>query len=463
MNKLNATFSQKILFDSAVIVFMIHILFGLLRYFITISDYYIINYILGGVIAVTGILYYKLYRPKLRLNTDFSLLLVLLAWYLISCMVMNKHYNGNYFVYNKDPLFDTAFLFLIIYPMGKYAAKHGLDPFSRIVLHIFLLCWTLFMIYVLENVLQNHIISTPNGGQIGMSSNIQLYLNCNPNTTGAIELVMTMLCLCMVIWNKGWIWRIIYGISTSIHFIILILSNSRTCFYAILVFFVAVAFMAIVNCKWNKTKTRFLIAGIIAILVGFCFYYFRDLAFDCHESITHLRELLTGSSEGSAARESTGSTINAISSGRISIYGFALKAMVYNTQRFLTGVTPAAVNAVISQIGGPEYNTYTHNQFLEIGVALGVPCMAVFIAWLYTVVKNSIKLCFKHKEGLAVLLVPIVVAVLLLANMPEATLLFYRFLTSYIFFFMCAWIIGRAEIKEAESLNMKKQKSRKKR
>ena len=51
---------------------------------------------------------------------------------------------------------------------------------------------------------------------------------------------------------------------------------------------------------------------------------------------------------------------------------------------------------------------------------------------------------FRNREtDPALLLLPVLFAMLLLANMTEATLLFYQFSSAYVFFFICGLINER--------------------
>lgn len=131
-------------------------------------------------------------------------------------------------------------------------------------------------------------------------------------------------------------------------------------------------------------------------------------------------------------------------SGRLRIWRVALKAMFVSPRRFLLGATPHGVwNAVLTASNG-KINMYTHNQILEIGVALGVPSMVLFLFFIIYMARSSASYVLSHPEDRETLMAASFIAIMLLFNLFEATLLFYRFINSYPFFFFVGWLEEKA-------------------
>ena len=137
--------------------------------------------------------------------------------------------------------------------------------------------------------------------------------------------------------------------------------------------------------------------------------------------------------------------------GRTRIWSLSLKAMVYDVQKFIFGVTPVSVISMLRTVSGGSIDVYTHNQFLEVGVALGFPGLCLFVAWTVFILRDAFRMLFVHREKLSSLVIIAVVAALAIGNLTEATLLFYGFITGSIFFLLCGWISVRGE-KEARKL-----------
>ena len=149
------------------------------------------------------------------------------------------------------------------------------------------------------------------------------------------------------------------------------------------------------------------------------------------------------------------------------IWENALKAMTTNAERLMFGVTPVSVISAINEASGGigEQNVYTHNQFLEAGVALGIPGMICFILFVIFLAVNSFRITIRQNSGLKGMIAVSIVVTLLVANLTEATLMFYRFFSSYPFFLFSGCICGMANFdkvyKKSEEKRKKNHSSRK--
>ena len=447
---------ERLLLTAALISGCFHILLSLLQYFFDISTLRYVDYALGGAVAVVALPYLIGNRSAIRrLSVEQALLIALLVWYAVSCVVMTMMFDGNWIAMNVEPYFDVCVSALVLFPLGRALARKGIHQSLKILLHIGLLLWTLAMVWVLAHVLNNSIIDTPSGGQIGMTSNIALSLNCHYNTTGAIESVFTLFCCCMVIWCRRPALKALYVLASLINYVVLILSNSRTAFLATAIAFAVLIGLA-VYCHFRKAtlRRRILLSVASAAAALLAFMALRALVFYLHESITHLRALL-GQSSGETAGTSSARSLmddNARTmNGRTRIWSLSLKAMVYDVQKFIFGVTPVSVISMLRTVSGGSIDVYTHNQFLEVGVALGFPGLCLFVAWTVFILRDAFRMLFMHREKLSSLVIIAVVAALAIGNLTEATLLFYGFITGSIFFLLCGWISVRGE-KEARKL-----------
>lgn len=427
----------------------LHTLMSLLQYFFDLSVVQYVDYALGGALAVAVVLrWVTVGRMTRRLCAEQKLLIGMLIWYAITCVVMTGRYEGNWILANVEPYFDTCVSLLVLFPLGRYIARHGAKGVLEALLHAALIVWTLVMVYVILNVFQNHIITTPSGGQIGMTRNITLSLNCYYNTTGAIQIVFTLLCCCMVAWCRHPAAKIAYVLMTLVNYVILVLSNSRTAFLATGFSFGLIVGLGVYGCvKTDQMRKRLILSACAFALSFAAFLLMRSVVFYVHEAISHLSELL-GKNAARAILDETTSTFT----GRTKIWGFALKAMVYDEEKFFFGVTPVSVISMIKLVSDGVWDVYTHNQFLEIGMALGVPGLCMFTAWCVLIARSAFRMVFVQKEPVSSLLVIAVIIALGIGNMLEATLLFYGFVTGCAFFILCGWVSVKGE-KEPEKHN----------
>ncbi len=463
MEILKRVFEEKYVVWFTAVICVFHFVLGLIHYFIPVKELYPLDYALILIALTAWIIHLIAFGVKLRPGSAFIILSVMFFWYLISCQVMTDTYYRSWFSYNKDPLYDTLFLFGLVFPLGIYMGRKGFDKFVRILIHTVVFAWTGFMIFVLINVFQNRIINMPSGGQIGMSAAIALCLNTHYNTTGVIELVMQLIVLYFIFNSRSHVVRILYILPCLVHWIGLVMANSRTSFLAAVIFTAACVFSAVFNAKREiSLPKRILIGAAAAGATAVLLLLFRELVFYVHESITHLRELIYGTYIDSSARDLT-STLTIQS--RFKIWRASLKAMGNSAQQSLFGVTPVSVVSAVAEAGGDsiEKNVYTHNQFLEVGVALGIPGMLLFILFVALLAKNSFLIAIKQNEGLKAWVSVSIVVTLLIANLLEATLMFYRFISSYPFFLFSGWICGVADLRFGKSrLSIIRKSSRKK-
>ena len=125
------------------------------------------------------------------------------------------------------------------------------------------------------------------------------------------------------------------------------------------------------------------------------------------------------------------------------IWRSAVNVMKGGPLFFFFGVTPIGVSTALREIGGLYFDAaHAHNELLQMGVALGVPMMVLFAAFLVYMTVKSVRLGMiegrKHFQG--AYLVPIVFAGLAVLTLAEAYLFGYFCIMSSIFFLFCGWI-----------------------
>ena len=131
------------------------------------------------------------------------------------------------------------------------------------------------------------------------------------------------------------------------------------------------------------------------------------------------------------------------SSSRISIWQYSIEGIFSSFRAALFGFTPNSVSDMILQASHNRHNVaYTHNQFLEVAAAEGVPGLCLFLAWLALMLRDIYRLVFVQKNRTVLLAVPVVFLTLLLANMAEAHLIYYDHINGYAFFFLGGLLHG---------------------
>lgn len=367
-------------------------------------------------------------------------LTILFIWYLLACVVLSSKRDSAIFRINDHFLLDVFISFFVLYMI----------PWNRkaydIFIHILMLVETVFMIWVLYNNFRLNILTVP-GGQIGMDDSYSLVIACNRNTTGAYAAVFLMLALYMISVKKGVI-RLIYIAAAAIQLFPLYLSNSRTPYFACTAAIAAAAFF-LVQRKYNG-KHKIILSLGCGLLCGATFYFLKYGVIALYDGITHLSEYL-GLSLSDAARDSDVTNTN----GRIPIWKASLKAMVLSFESFMIGVTPARVEAILGYIQNKEeYVLYTHNQFLQMGVAFGVPGLAFFCIWLFKTAKQCWKIAFEGKYWM----ITCMILMLVMSGLMESYLVAYLYFCGSLFFLACGMV--KSEMSElSANVHQKPQKA----
>ena len=370
----------------------------------------------GTMVRVWGYL-------KKAFTGDRLWLTLLFLWYLICCMVMGRQQGRSFFRPNDRYLLDVCISFFLLYmiPRKRKVYEWGI--------HILTLTETVFMVWAVYHAFRLDVISIP-GGEVGMTGDYALSLACNPNTTGAFAAVFFFLAVYMVVMKKG-IVRYLYLFSALVQLFPLYLSACRTAYLASVLSFAVICFFGV----WKRFfgKSRVLYAALAGIAGGAALYFLRFGIVALFEGVTHLSQYLDG----------TGKTMGFTSiSGRGAIWRAAVKAMFLSPRYFFFGVTPAAVEDMLGYILEREnYMMYTHNQFLQMGVAFGVPGLAMYCVWLVKTAINCVRVGLKKE----IWVIPAIVLMLVVSNLMESYLVAYFYFCGSIFFLLCGWVLSEAE------------------
>lgn len=428
---------------------LLYLLLSMYRYFdsksaavMTEAEHYLVLFFVFLAIVyliITKAQYPRtLYRIKGFLKKMFCpeaiILAGILVWYLLCCVSANTRYTAEFFSINKNSLFDTFTIFFIIFPLSLYFGKSGDRKALEILIHVLAAVSTAIMLYILWHVFKPEVIILPDGGQIGMSKSVRLYINCNPNTTGANAEVMLIICLYMVFAKKGTI-RWTYLFASCVHFIILTLSNSRTCILATMIASAAIAFKTVYDLFPKRPAFQRIAFSAAAATAGACLILgLRAFIFWLFEAITNFSELI---GKDNFIRE-----LNANSSGRTVIWKAALQSVFSSGENAVFGVTPQGVISEISKFTNGKDQMYTHNEFLEVAVSLGIPGFLAYSVWLVMIARSCLKIVFKEGFGLfrGAYVIPAAILMLVVANLLEATLMFYSFLPEGMFFLLAGFV-----------------------
>lgn len=497
-----------------------HLLISLLRRFLPIKGFQPYDYIPGILVIVVAVpiflyLIISCGKKYVRFRVGSLFLAALFFLYLLSCYRWSAINQVNEFHKNNVMLYDTFVLFFFIYPVGQYIARWKQPAYFRLFLNVVLLIASVFVLFVIVNVLHGRTIDVPSGTPICLKPTIsvgksvnRLEISCNANGTGSALSIAFLISLILVFRNTTIFGKLVASLYMLIHFIGLVLTGSRTAFSTTWIGSAFIIFFFIRLLVNTNTRKKIQVAAVASLLfllitlaserwisswpqlqtdpaaVTATTTYAVDVS-DLSELSSRIQNLplseqtrssfihtvntrmssaysskLPSSPHIRAFRNSMGSrntmhpaapaadtpsplyiTLDRLLSGRLRVFGYAVQAINKSPDTRRYGVTPVHIFSAIKEIGG--VSMYTHNQFLEVTLALGFPALFVFIGFLLYILFNTVRLFRYSKSDSIDLIIPIFLLTILMANMTEAFLMFHRCFASFIFFFLCGWVNER--------------------
>ncbi len=459
---------EDILKWSVFTVMCVHLGRSILMYFIPerLSDLFFKaeKWILIALIATVFIyvLFTKVKTPRLMVRIrsftkgmfrpEFILFVLFFIWSFICTIVSESGHTAGFFqslfnafknsfmlLIDDSTLFDTFVSVFIIFIMAYVFRGNSAWKMMESIFHILCAGLTVLMIYVLY-IVCNPGIDLPFSAGIGMSEVGRLGINCNPNTTGAIAEIILLMCLYMVITKKGLL-RWLYSAAMIVHYLILILSNSRACILSTGIAVAAIVGKLCYDALKNKALwqrvllTVFVVTAVAGFIIGM-----KKPIYYVYEAISHF-SVINGKYDATREAEFTFSL-------RTELWAAALKSIFQDAKHFFFGVTPYGVAREMSIWTESHRIAYTHNQFLEIAVAHGIPALMMYLGWLGMVARSCVRIVGggqkETHKGLIVLAGMILM--LVLSNLMEATLMYYQLFMEGIFFLISGMVTYKAKL-----------------
>lgn len=384
------------------------------------------------------------------LTTDYLLLLILFVLMIISvASIKGFAPSGDWWKANRTTIMDTAGQILVLFPLGCWLVRHRNVKAFRISLHVFTIAFLILEVWILTRTFNNSPIYLSNGGGIGINGSLNLIINCNRNTTGLWGYCFLFLCLYLVVTTVKWM-KPFYSLGILVNLMIIALSMSRASLYAIclmLGLFAAIWFWYQKRiCTGNKIN-KVVGAIFIGVIATAVLYFLDGVLYNIYLKVSNIEALL---GVNATDREFFDATM----SGRSDVWIASLKALTYDTRSFFFGVSPVGIYSRIEELTSWP-NLYTHNQILEFGVGCGVPAMIIFIVFCVRLFLHSVKVCFTSgNRSMRNTLASVGCFLMLIANMFEATLFGFNYLSGIIFIVACGYL---TELSRNPALMLKEQ------
>lgn len=238
-------------------------------------------------------------------------------------------------------------------------------------------------------------------------------------------------------WGKG-----LLLIAAAVQFIAVMLTNCRTVLYATCAMIAGIVFFGVFKGGWK----RFLVGGLLAVAVFGSLLVLSDGVYGIHikhtgnpNSVMGKESVQAAAEEDDTAEEKMAeasdtmvrkrSVFNRFGNfgGRAPVWKSALQAARWNPKIMLRG-TPYVSNA-ISQPEWPHPMEHTHNSWLEMLVAFGLPGLLVGLYFAFLALRGAAFLLLRKDTQMPHRIVALLVLCLLLTGLTEPSLF-----AGYVFF-----------------------------
>ena len=359
------------------------------------------------------------------------LILGILPLFVVTCAAMKSETGVDVFHYNRHYLLDACVCVLLLFPLPAMLKKYPVIP--RAMLMLLVGATFFFDAWAMVGVLKPSVV-TVGGNQIGMNSHFALCFACNENTTGAYHAMLFMLCVYFIVREKKLWVKTCFVPAVLLNLFILGLSDSRTALYSVLIAFGIVAGALVIRFGWRRTNrlsVRVAYCGaavFAAAAAALLIYYTPKWSYALYDAATGYIRPVSG---GGGSSESW-------LTGRELLWRSFLPAVTESPRRFLFGVTPIFVEQQITLQGiiDATGRSYMHNQYLQMGVAFGVPSMILYTVWTVLLAIKCVK-SLKSYSGIAL---SGVIFMLVVANMLESYLFGFAYFCGGVFFLMAGMI-----------------------
>ena len=396
----------------------------------------------------------KLFLKKLC-SYEQLFLLILFLWFAVGCFILQQKEGLPYLKAADWLLFDTGISVLILFPLARFLGRKNASSLINFILHLVLISYSLFTAWALWHVIHFTVPTLPSDNFLGMSRYGKLYLGVYYNMTGAIACMMLGLSLYMIISQKLF-WKILYGVFSLLHLVVLMLSDSRTAFLGGLFLIICSAFCFSWYClgkNQNFTAVHNVLFSLVAAsLCGVLFWHLRSVITGGYTAFSQAHNISVSPSAYPAFLSAGQAKMQALPlareivpdlNGRTDIWHAALKVITSSPLTFFIGVTPVGLTEALVKIGGITEQFYsTHNVFLDVAVKFGVSVALGFLVFTVKIALCCLRILFRTKgESFKnIFMIPLIIITLFVLNLTEGYLIAYYCIPSCIFFLLCGWI-----------------------
>lgn len=432
------TVDRQRLVNIASVTMFIHVLCGLMRYLTNVNVVLAVDYLSTAVLLCAAVTHCVQYRadPRalLRGCREQTVLCLFLLWCVMS-QIVDVIWSGPqsaYFLPNA--LHDTLLIVFVFFPYGRFAAQCGAPRIGAVLLKVLIALWTAFIAFMLVNVFMGRVVHLPGGIRLGVYDGLKFNLNNNQNHTSCFEFIFMILCVFELLISRRRSVKALYAPFALVHFVGMALSDSRTFFYSSLILCAAFVFYILTRVfKEKPLWQRLLLSAVIALAAAMCLYALRLSVWKIYDALK----------DDAPVQKSLIYEKLTTFTSRTTIWKGCIQNLYSDVKLHFFGMGVANSKSLVFDVIGSKL--YTHNQFLEVFVCVGIPGLILFVMFVLLALSNAVKVLFDRCTKPVYAYIALCIPILLLANQFEALLLFYRRPGSYVFYLCCGFLCEYAK------------------
>ena len=347
-----------------------------------------------------------------------------------------------------------AFLF---FPLARYCGRERVKRAMDSLFVSLVIPFAVFSLWIIWHYFRAEFVMMPSGRRLLREPPAILYFSeISHNAVARLPMVMLGLSVYLFFARKAWR-KALYLMLAVVFSVFLILTNSRTSGFAILLFLMLTMFF----CGWYRlekksTIYRLLFSIGLALFAGAVWFLLQKGVFALLQlswsrflpvhAVGTVQAQSSGADLGGIQARSYSSNIGTVGN-RLPLYKASIIAMFSSPYRFFFGVTPADAVGVLQETGVKgvlsDYGyVHVHNFFLQMGVSFGVPVMVGTIVFSVSLALRGVRILFGNSQGtMQGIWVLVLLAGCMLANdMLEAILAFRPEFFCAAFYLLAGWI-----------------------
>ena len=397
------------------------------------------------------------------ISPGFWFLLLWVLWAYIACFLAVREGRTSFYHNVRYLFYQTADL-LVLFPLGVYYGKQEKTRFLCALYDVTLALFTLQLLYGFSRFFSGEAQFTAFFGRRFDYSMLRPVIGVNSNHTGAYAAFF----LVAGLWRFRLLSRptgkILLALAGAICFAAFAMVESRG---AIIGMAIAVSYMAGVGC-WRRRKQKSIISALISVICALLaagafllvFYGTRSVLLQGQNAILgHIRAATVSSAPAVSDSASTPNIAPAPGAsgdqeirgivgkgastlgGRKKIWLTVIRGVQKDLHILLHGSSMASTSDWVATVFGKAFRT--HNQFLEVLVAQGLPALILFLVWLVWLAHKSLRLSFDPQNKIHWML-PLPLLQLIAHNMVEMMIVARPHVICGLFYLIAGYVAGFA-------------------